>query len=306
MRAANSLKRQLTLGLGAALVLIGGCLSGGVVSAADSVEEMTISPTEKHYELSPGETVTDSFVILNSGTAEYDFTAYTLPYSVANGNYNALYDVNAPRSDAYKWVQMETTNWHAAVRQTITIPFTLRVPSNASPGGHYGVLFAETQPPEGESGIVRKKRIGMVLYVKVKGDVVNEGSVTGIGLGWFYSHAPITATVSVEDRGNTDFVTGTKMLVTDLLGNVKYSATSEYNVLPNTTRDIQLTYDTPPWFGLFKVRVEATAMGTTTVRESYVFMAPYWLILIVGIAVMLGAINVVRTRKAKASKKHAK
>lgn len=299
MRVHFSKHSLLALGLLIALVLVGGAVGGGKARAEGALEEITISPTDKHYELNPGETVNDSFTILNSGQVEYDFIAYSSPYSVSNGNYNAVYDVNAPRSDAFKWVQMDTTKWHATVRQTINIPFTIRVPANATPGGHYGILFAETQPDGDTTGIARKKRIGMILYIKVKGDAVNEGSIKKISTDWFYSHAPITAKVSVQDTGNTDFIAKTKMTVTDLFGNVKYAMPQEYNILPGTNRDIMISYDTPPWFGLFRVKVEATVLGNTTTHETYVFVAPFWLIFVLGIALILGVIDVVRRKKSK-------
>lgn len=297
---------RIILGLGIALVLVGGMIGPLQANAADPIEEMTISPTEKHYEVNPGETISDSFVILNSGQTVYDFITYSSPYSVSNGSYDAQYDVNAPRSDAYKWVQMNTTQWHAEVRQTTTIPFTLRVPANASPGGHYGIIFAETKAQDDAAGIARKKRIGIVLYVKVKGDIVNEGRVTNIATGWFYSHPPVTATVTIEDKGNTDFTAQSKMTVTDLFGGVKYTGSKDYNVLPGTTRDVSLTYDDPPWFGLFKVKVEATVMGNTTTRESFVLVAPYWLFVTLGIALLLGVVNVVRRKNAKGPQRAAK
>lgn len=301
MRVLSKQYSKPVLGLVIALVLIGTLVPAGRAGAVDSgIEEMTLSPTEKHYEVNLGETINDSFVLLNSGQTAYDFITYTSPYSVANGNYNAQYDVDAPRSDAYKWLQMDTAQWHADVRQTVTVPFTLRVPTNASPGGHYGIVFAETKPLDASSGIIRKKRLGMVLYVKVKGDVVNEGRTTNIATDWFYSHGPVTADISVEDKGNTDFIAKTKMTVSDLFGNVKYTSSKESNILPGTNRDITMSYDNAPWFGLFKVKVESTVMGSVTTRESYAVIVPYWLFLVLGIAILLGAIDVVRRKKSKA------
>lgn len=291
----NSIK----LGLATALVIFGGMGFSSSVNAADLKEEMTISPTEKHFEVDPGDTIQDSFIILNSGEVPYDFITYTSPYSVSNGDYSAKYDVDAPRSDAYKWVQMDTPQWHANIRQTVTIPFTIHVPADAAPGGHYGIVFAETKPSGDEVGIVRKKRLGMVLFVKVKGDAVNEGRVSNISIDWFRSRAPIEAFVSIEDNGNTDFVAQTKITVSDLFGGVKYSASNEYNIFPGTNRDIRLSWDDVSWFGLFKVKVDATVMGNTTTRESYVLIAPYWLFILFGLAAVLGAIDVIRRKKHK-------
>ena len=60
-----------------------------------------------------------------------------------------------------------------------------------------------------------------------------------------------------------------------------------------------MSYDGAPWFGIFKVKTEATVMNNTTVTESYALIAPYWLFLVIGLAILLGAIDVVRRKKSK-------
>lgn len=288
----------IRLGLAAALVVVGMALPAQAESAT---EEMTITPTEKHIDADPGQVITDSFTILNSGQTELDFITYASPYFVSSGDYSAIYDPGVPRADAYKWVQMDTTAWHAKVRETVRIPYTIRIPSDATPGGHYAVLFAETKPPADSSGIVRKKRLGMVLYVNVKGTAVTNGSVNKIDAAWFYTQGPLKADVVVDNKGNTDFTATTTMTVSDVFGNQKFTTSNQYNVLPGTHRDIVASWDGSPWFGIYKMHVEAVALGKTVVRDTLVVVCPLWLLGIIGVGLLIGAIDVVNRRHKKSS-----
>lgn len=289
---------RLLLGLVTALVFVAGI--GVPVGAAEDVREgMTISPTERRYNVKPGDTITDSFQILNDGQTAYDFTVYGAPYGVTDKTYDTVYDESKPRSDAYRWAQFSKSNWHAESRETITVPFTLRISENASPGGHYGIIFAETQPAQSDSGITRKKRLGMVLYVTVSGDVKTEGEATGLTINSYQPVAPLRASASIKNAGNVDFQATSVFEVSDVFGGVKYRTAGTHTIFPSTTRDIEFTWNKSPWFGLYKVHAEVTVLGKRTVRDSFVVVAPNWLLFTALIVVLIGGINAIRRRQSK-------
>ena len=289
---------RLLLGLATALVFVAGT-TVPVGAAEDLREGMTISPTERRYKVNPGDTITDSFQILNDGQTAYNFTVYGAPYGVTDRAYNTVYEESKPRSDAYRWAQFSQSNWHAEARETVTIPFTLRISENASPGGHYGVIFAEIQPAPSDSGITRKKRLGMVLYVTVSGDVKTEGKATGLTINSYQPVAPLRASASIENTGNVDYQATSVFEVSDVFGGVKYRTAGTHTIFPATTRDIQFTWDKSPWFGLYKVHAEVTVLGKRTVRDSYVVIAPNWLLFTALIAILIGGINAIRRRQTK-------
>lgn len=282
-----------TIALVSVMVVLLSVIPAGTTHAVDPVESITLSPTSKTYKVDTGQTFEDSLTILNDGEIAYDFVVYAAPYSVTSGTYDPSFTSTAANADAYTWVQFKQTTWHAEPRQTIKVPYTVYVKGNASPGGHYGVLFAEVQPTaSSESGATlgRKKRVGTILYATVNGDVKLGGQAEGTSIGWFQSGAPLSVTTSVKNTGNSDFVAKVTYRVTDVFGSAKYSIESDYVVLPETTRDITLSWSDAPWFGLYKVRVTTAFLDQTHVTESYVLIMPIWMMMLVSVAVVSGGI----------------
>lgn len=295
-----STRRFTLIGLFSALLVLGGIFAVVPVNAAEGYEEMTISPTEKRYEVDAGETINDSFIILNSGEVPFDFTTYAAPYSVTNTSYNSSYE-DAPRADAYKWIQIPQVNWSADVRETVTVPFTIQVSKTASPGGHYGIIFAEQQPTEKPdiTGIARKKRLGMIVYITVKGEVVKAGSVTSVDIDAYQSQAPLSAKIRFDNTGNVDYLAKSQMTVTTLFGQRVHSSQTEVVVLPDKPRDVTMQWSNVSWVGAYKVRVTTDVLGKQTVNERFVVVAPVWLIILIVIALVFGAANLYRTRSKR-------
>lgn len=292
-----------TIMTGLLVALSFGVVGHGVAYAEDPDVGITISPTDKHYTANPGDTITDTFTILNDGKTAYDFTVYASPYSVTDRTYDPNYNDVTPRGDVNKWAALPQTKWHATARQTLTIPFTIKVSSTASPGGHYGVLFAETEPTGGGT-ISRKDKVGMIVYVTVNGEVQRGGSVKNINVSAYQPYSPITATTAVQNTGNTDFPVQTTMAVADIFGNVKYSRQDERYVLPGTTRDASFSWDQSPWFGVFNVKMSVTILGKTTHKDQLIVVAPYWLFIVFGLGIMLLAIDFLRRKRKKVKSRH--
>lgn len=268
------------------------------VSAADPVESITLSPTAKLYKVDPGQTLSDTLTILNDGQTAYDFTVYASPYSVTGNSYDSpSFSKNAPNADAYTWMQFEKTTYHAEPRQTLTIPYTIYVKPNASPGGHYGAIFAEVQPAPGQGQLARKKRVGCVIYATVNGDVHTVGNVNSITVPWFQSTTPMTASTLVQNTGNNHFPATVAYQVSDIFGRTTYSTQSDYEILPGTTRQIDMSWTGAAWFGFYKVHASAMVLGKTMTRDSYVLMIPVWLVLLLTLAVVFGGVYAL-TRKS--------
>lgn len=265
--------------------------------AADPIESITMSPVKKVYRADAGQTVSDTLTILNDGQTAYDFTVYATPYSVVNTSYDPNFSTNKPNTDAYTWIQFDQTTYHAEPRQTLTIPFTMHIRADASPGGHYGAIFAEVQPAPGQGQLARKKRVGCVVYATVNGDVRLSGKVNSITIPGFQQTTPMMANTQVQNTGNSDFPATVAFQVNDIFGRTKYSTQNEYEILPGTTRQIAMSWPGAAWFGLYKVHASVTILGKTTTQDSFVLMMPVWLILLLTVAVVFGGVYAL-TRKS--------
>lgn len=251
-------------------------------TSENQTESILLSPTSKRYELDAGSSKTDSFKIINDGKSEFTFVVYARPYSVTGEDYEANFETDAKNSDAYKWVQFDQPSYQAKPGQTIEVGYTIRVPQGATPGGHYGVLFAETQPDASNvqgTAILRKKRVGAILYVTVKGDVRTSGSFVGADVPFLQFKAPLSVSQRVKNSGNTEFEVAHGTKVSDVFGNVKYSSNKQQYVLPGTTRRLTNDWANPSWIGLYKVEQTAQFLDTKKSSVAYVLLVPVWVYL---------------------------
>ncbi len=267
------LQLKLAAGLFVGLLL---SLSAVPTAHAAERESITLSPVSKHYQLKAGETIVDELTIINDGDTAYEFTVYAQPYSVSSENYDPDFVNDRDNTDAYKWIKAEKSRYRLAAGESIKVKYTITVPSGARPGGHFGAIFAETQPAEtaGANSVARKKRVGAIVYATVDGRYRTGGSLRDISIPRLQLKTPLLTETRVENTGNTNFETDLKLTVADLFGNVKYTDTKAYQVLPETTRKMSLVWVQAPTFGLFKVSVSAKFLDENVTKEGYVLLAP--------------------------------
>ncbi|RYF27846.1 MAG: hypothetical protein EOO17_05615 [Chloroflexi bacterium] len=257
-------------------------------------ESITLSPVSKKYKLNAGQTIDESMTVVNDGQTDYDFVVYSRPYSMPGGesNYDSPNFTQATaNADAYSWVQLKQSKFRLKAGESTKIDYSIRVPANATPGGHYGVIFAETQPTQGENAgnaVIRKKRVGSIIYATVNGEYKTSGEIIGSMIPFWQPQPPLRVDGSVKNDGNVDFTNATKFEVKDVFGNVKYSIEKDFVVLPDTTRKMAFEWDKSPWFGLFKVELTQNALDKTTTDSGYVLIVPRYLPVLLIVFILAG------------------
>lgn len=257
---------------------------------ADSSERITLSPSSTTLELAAGETKQGTMKVINDGDVTYGFSVYARPYSVFNEQYQPDFTKQYSNTDVYKWVQFDQTSYQIEPGQSIVVAYTIRVPTNATPGGHYGVLFAETDERGLEgTGVARKKRVGNLLYVTVTGEYKTSGELKEFILPFWQTIAPMTSSARVENTGNADFKAQVTTTAKDVFGQTKFRYTGDPIVLPQTTRLIEMKWDAAPNFGFFKVEQTVSFLDQKHQNSSFVLIAPKWAPVVVLILIAAGA-----------------
>lgn len=292
---------RLKTGLLAGLLL--SIVTTGSVMAAEPTmgpaESITLSPVSKLYKVDAGSTYNDKLTIVNDGATDYNFTVYTAPYSVNDEGYDPDFSSVRKNTDIESWVQFEKTTYFAKAGATVIVDYKFVVPQNAFPGGHYGVIFAETQPAGNldSTGVERKKRVGAIIYATVNGEYKTGGNVLIIDTPKFQFTSPLKSSLTVENTGNADFTAKTSHLVTDMFGNKKYQTEKTFQILPQTSRKMPLEWAQAPSFGLFKVTVATQFLDKNEVRSNYVLMAPVWMYLVLVSGILLGVVYLVQRKR---------
>jgi hypothetical protein len=294
MRKTNILLAGLSLAF-----VVGGSFASKTFAVEG--ESITLSPTSTRLKVTAGDTEKGELTIINDGTTTYDFILYGAPYSVLNEDYQADFTTKANNADAYKWLVFAQDRYHAVPNQVLTIPYQLAIPKGAAPGGHYGVIFAETKANSGinlgAASINRQKRVGTIMYLTVDGKYRTGGEIVSQSATFLQFKQPLTTAIVAKNTGNADFLVKTKLTVSDVFGNPKYEAEKEYPILPASTRKSLFTWEQTPEFGLFKVSISSSLLDSTKTTTHYVLMAPLWGYLVLTIGILAAVMYVVSRRK---------
>jgi len=286
--------RQGKLLLG--LVLIAGLIISAVTvpvgaqEGQQSTESITASPSSESFDINAGDTKRSSMKIINDGQVAYDFIVYARPYSVINENYDPNFSIIKTNTNVHKWVQFDKTKYRLEPGQKATVTYTILVPADAAPGGHYGVIFAETQQREiGTTGVSRQKRVGNLVYARVNGTIQESGKFIEFILPLWQRKSPVISSARVTNTGNVDFDTDVKTVAKDMFGRTKFTYTGDPVVLPGTTRLVQMNWDKAPNFGLFRVSQNVAFLDQKHANSGVILLAPVWFPILLG-ATLVGGI----------------
>ncbi len=255
-----------------------------MASAVD--EGMTMSPVNKHYELQPGETSEDTFLIINHGKTDYTFKVITKGYDVESETYSTLTDnLTNPMADMGQWVSLSQTTYHVKAGENVTVPYTIQVPQKVTPGAHTGAIFAEIQPVE-SVGIVVKKSVGVVLYANVGGNYTKAGSVEDVSIPFYQSYLPLQASARFLNTGTAYYIGNEDVKVYDVFGKELADQSKEFTVLPDRPRKVGLSLSNINPVGLYKVTITTKVFDQEKTTSGYVLLVPLWLIIFVPVAIV--------------------
>ncbi|MFZ4719824.1 MAG: WxL protein peptidoglycan domain-containing protein [Ilumatobacteraceae bacterium] len=268
------------------------------------------------YTIEPGGEVTDAVTVYNLGNVPLVFRVYpTDAFNNDDGTFAVLAGDKDP-VDVGTWLTLDQGNISVPPGQQTTIPFTIKVPRDATPGDHVGAILASSPTKgNGENGatITVDRRTGTRLFVRVGGDLRSEVGIVGLDSSYDHAVSPfggtVHATFRVENRGNVR-VSGTPVVKAGgpfglLAKTVKLPAISE--LLPGEHADLSVDISDVPALMVNSVDVsmlpESEGVESDVGTASSTLFAPpisILLLLLVGVIVLL-ALRVRRRRLAPAA-----
>lgn len=276
------MRKMLLIALvGAGLTL----LVGPRIAQADGEVSFGIRPTAAFedrpetfsyfsYELTPGAVLTDEALVINDGEVPVTLKLYAADGITAQNAGTTFakqgqVSTGASAGDS-QWLSIPVTNIALEPGQEMMTPFTINVPSDASPGHHVAGLVVEGPPSEGGEGqlavnVVR--RVGVAVVIDVPGPHVAGLEITGTCLRQ-QDEQGATFEIDVRNTGNV-FVKGEGSLpITD--GNGEELASiplSMDTVLPEDATTFQVTHPVRLADGDYLLTVLLDYEGKTAVLE---------------------------------------
>lgn len=178
---------------------------------AQQSTKLSVSPVTFELTANPGDTLTNQIKVTNLSDSE--ILLETKVENIAGTGERGQVQLTAEETEfsLSKWITVETSKFTLNPKEVRSLTFTIRVPANAEPGGHYGTLLVGTiaSATSGSTGVGFGQKIGSLLLVKVSGQT-NENAV-------IKSFAPKPYVGEWEERVTTDGKTKILVPKTDIL-----------------------------------------------------------------------------------------
>ena len=279
-------------------------------------------PSRDRYTLraQPGREIHDAFRVHVIGPDPITFNVYASDALITRGGAFDLLPAAKPPRDVGAWTTVDQSSVTIPGNGVVDIPFTIRVPRNATPGDHVGgiVTSITTALDNGGNAPVKlDRRLGSRIYLRVDGDVVSKLSVQGLEASYDGSLNPaargkVTVSYTVKNTGNVRVQADRSAEVQTLLGTQKAPTRPLPELLPGSSLRFEQTITGVAPAGRLKAVVnlrgrpvvagELQADPMPPVSASTTITAiPWGLLLIVGLIVTALVVWALRRRKRRGS-----
>ncbi|MEU7654181.1 hypothetical protein AB0C42_15325 [Micromonospora taraxaci] len=192
--------------------------------------------------LDPGQTVTEHLAVRNFSRSAVAFSLKAADgYLTDKGRFNML-SSDRPSVDGGTWIDVQE-KVTVGPSETRVVPFTITVPTGATPGDHPAGIAATVTSTGGTVNV--ESRVGFRVMVRVNGTAQAALSVRDLSATYTSSWNPfaggtVRVRYTVENDGNV-WVSGTsRVAVSDLLGRTNHAATGQVEeLLPGGRRQIE-------------------------------------------------------------------
>ena len=248
-----------------------------------------ISPVENRVTLNENEVNEYTFNVDNTGSEGYSFKVYANPYSVVNEQYSPSFSNQNAHTQVSRWItfkndageygQEATYSVEAGQRKEVTYKIT--VPSDIPGGGQYAIVFVEAIPKDDNSGGIRTvSRLGLRVFGRTNGETKESAEILNHNMDSFYMSGKIKTNGTVKNSGNADFNAIFKFKVEKIFGGVVYEDSKGYDVLPETTRTIEMLWEDTPAFGIYRITSSMNALDQSSSTTKIVLIIPIFMIVI--------------------------
>ena len=252
------LKRKLK-SLAVALSAVFVAAIGAVPTHA--IGQFALSPMYQQIVLTPGDTYTGNFAVVNPADNPIDFryTVSIKPFSVegldnlsftANGDYNQIID----------WITLSRTEGIVSPNENQEVRFSISVPEDAAAGGQYAAILVKS-----EDYMLDNERVDLrenyeashLIYAEVAGETVRKGTIENVRVPSFLFSGDITGSAQITNEGNVHSLATQTLQVTPLFSKEEAYTNEEQPketwIMPGNSVYTSTSWEHSPSVGVFRV-----------------------------------------------------
>jgi len=255
-----------------------------------------VSPAKQEITLNPGESVIRNVYITNKLGFDSDFQINVEDISGGADQSEIIkyYGQNLGPYSIRNYVVVNSDRVRVSAGETKVVPVMITLPNSQKPGGLYGGIFVTAVTQTGQAGMNVSTRIGSLIFLRVKGNVLEQSEIkkfgTFSGQSIFGNNSPLDFVVSVANTGNVYLNPYGMIEIKDYRGRVIDRLPIEpWFVFPDSVRSRSLTWKNPPLAGFFTATLylnHGYTLPHATVLSVHFVIIPVWII----VSILLGLI----------------
>ncbi len=156
---------------------------------------------------SPGNVLNEEVKVTNLSAEDKEYFIYKRDIiGVEDGGVPVFAEEGTERTgfEISEWVSFQSESLQVKAGETLTLPITITVPENASPGSHFGGVFVSQEPPKPrQTGAGVGYEVATIISIRTSGDVIDDARIRSFSTDkLFYSTKDVNFTARIENQGN--------------------------------------------------------------------------------------------------------
>ena len=182
------------------------------LSYAQSTDATALTITPPFFELnvSPGDSWSSAIKVVNANASDLRVHAAVMGFAASDdqghGNFIPLSELADDGDALANWITVSDSSVNVLRGGAADVPFSIAVPQNASPGGHYGAILIGTGSSGGQPGVSQvgvSSFISALIFVRVAGDVTESAEIREFSTDKSYYQTPdVRFAVRMQNTGN--------------------------------------------------------------------------------------------------------
>lgn len=252
--------------------------------AAQSQAGAGISPTLIERSADPGDLLQAEVVVSNLSDREQTYYLFVRNISGVRDNGSPIYAPEDAETTGYEmseWAELGYEEITLAPGSDLSVPVTINVPADASPGSHFGGVIVSLEPPRLRSiGAGVGFEVTNIISLRIAGDILETAQIRSFSTDRFIYGSPnVDFTARVENKGNVLVRPVGPLEITNMFGervaNVVFND-SLGGVFPRTIREFNYTWeDNGTAFGRYEARL-TLAYGEPSSRKTVTSVTTFW------------------------------
>lgn len=215
-----------------------------------------IGPGKTDLVMNPGETTRRMINITNRTGKILTFYIDVEDFKGGvNGDFELLGDERGPYS-LKDFLLPEKASFTLAHGEKAELPVDVKVPGDIEPGGYYGAVIIRADSPSeggGPSSVSVSSRIGSLFFVRINGDVKEEGKTLSFNTDkQFYQKGPVNFSIAFENTGRIHLAPYATIEIRNVIGKkISQIDLVPWYVMPGISRTKIVTWDGNMAFGRY-------------------------------------------------------